>query len=89
MGQSAAEGHRAWHEGSGRGGFVRALWLAATVLMAIPIFALLVVAVLAAIALTFAALLVAWLWGVLIRIGAIRPRHDVTVIRVSPPRSDH
>lgn len=89
LGRSAAEGGRAWSGGRGAGGLERALWLAATVLMAIPIFALLVVAVLGAAALTFAALAVGWIWGGLMRIGAVRPRSEITVIRVSPPRSDH
>jgi len=88
LGSSAAEGRAAWR-GAGRGGGLeRWLWIAATVLMAIPIFALLVLALLGAVALTFAALVVAWIWGWLARLGIIRSRNDPTVIRVSPRRSD-
>ncbi|MBX3356229.1 MAG: hypothetical protein KF724_11105 [Phycisphaeraceae bacterium] len=88
LGSSAAEGRRAWQQSGRRGGLERALWIAATVLLAIPIFALLVVALLGATALTFAALCVAWIWGLLARIGLVRSRQENTVIRVSPHRSD-
>lgn len=88
IGSNAAEGRRAWRGGAERSGVARAFWLAATVLLAIPIFALLFVALLGAAALTLAAVAVAWIWSALIRIGVLRPRGEVTVIRVSPPRSD-
>lgn len=84
MGRSAAEGHRVWSGSAGMGGFERALWMAATVLMAIPILALLIIAVLGAVALTLAAVLVASFWGLLVRLGLIRRRNVVTVIRTSP-----
>lgn len=87
LGSNAAQGRDAWRASSGGGRVERALWLAATVLMAIPIFALLVLALLGAAALTIAAVVVAWLWGSLVRLGIIRPRNQVTEIRVSPPRS--
>lgn len=70
----------------GGGAVERALWLALTVLMAIPIFVLLVLAVLGAVALTIAAVLVAWLWSAMMRVGAVRTR-GVTVIDVTPTRS--
>jgi len=88
LGRSAAEGRRTWRGSAGSGGLERALWIAATVLMAIPIFALLVLAVLSAASLTFAALVVGWLWSMFIRAGFVRPRSEVTVVPVSPHRSD-
>lgn len=89
LGNSASAGRAAWSGSGQRGrGFERGLWIAAIVLMAIPIFALLVIALLGAAALSLAAIVVAWIWGMLVRIGVIRPRNDVTVIRVSPIRSD-
>lgn len=90
LGNSAAQGRAAWsrtNRGRGRG-LERGVWIAATVLMAIPIFALLIVAALGAVALTFAAVIVAWIWGVLVRAGIIRARTEATVIRVSPLQSD-
>lgn len=84
----ASAGRRAWSESRGSGGLERALWVAGTVFMAIPIFALLVVAVLGAAALTIAALLVGWLWSLMTRIGIIRSRRDGVVIRVSRAPAD-
>ncbi|MBM4114051.1 MAG: hypothetical protein FJ253_11905 [Phycisphaerae bacterium] len=82
----AAEGRQAWSRGLGGGAVERAMWLAFTVLLAIPIFVLLALAVIGALALTIAAVLVSWLWSVMMRAGAVRTR-GVTVIDVSPTRS--
>ncbi len=87
LSSGASEGGRAWTSALGGGGVERALWLALTVLLAIPIFVLLALAVLGATALTIAAVLVSWLWGAMLRFRAVRPRGGVTVIDLSPPRS--
>jgi len=84
----AEAGRRSWSESMGGGGVERALWIAATVLMAIPIFALLTIAVLGAAALTIAAVLVAWIWSAMVRIGVVRSRREPPVIRVSRAPGD-
>ncbi|MFO0895286.1 MAG: hypothetical protein U0574_10090 [Phycisphaerales bacterium] len=90
IGEGAGVGQARLRAHLARGGLERGVWIAATVLLAIPIFALLLVAIVAAAALTLAAALATVAWSGLRRLG-LGPRSDpegrrnVRVIR-TPPR---